>query len=66
MGSRNRSTDSQVSNPSFVPSQTVHDRMRDQLSKDVEEFLSRGGEIKHLEPHMRSNLADIDTDSDTF
>jgi hypothetical protein len=40
--------------------------MRDQLSKDVQDFLARGGEIKHLEPHMRSNLNDIDTDSDTF
>jgi|TARA_R110000772_G_scaffold93705_5_gene191325 hypothetical protein len=40
--------------------------MRDQLSKDVQDFLARGGEIKHLEPHMRSNLADIDSDSDTF
>ena len=66
MGSRGRSTDSQTSNQSFVPSQTVHDRMRDQLSKDVEAFLAQGGEIKHLEPHMRSNLADSDSDSDTF
>lgn len=66
MGSRSRSTDSQNSSQIFVPSQTVHDRMRDQLSKDVEAFLAQGGEIKHLDPYMRSNLTDIDTDSDTF
>ncbi|MEX1667874.1 hypothetical protein AB4876_03070 [Zhongshania guokunii] len=66
MGSRIRSTDNQIPNQNFVPSQTVHDRMRDQLSKDVEAFLARGGEIKHLEPHMRSNLGDSDSDVDTF
>ncbi|MFT6552709.1 MAG: hypothetical protein ACJA1I_002766, partial [Zhongshania marina] len=25
-----------------------------------------GGEIKHLDPHMRSNLSDIDTESDSY
>ncbi|MDF1692644.1 MAG: hypothetical protein P1U47_09740 [Zhongshania sp.] len=66
MGSRIRSSDNQIPSLDFVPSQTVHDRMRDQLSKDVEAFLARGGEIKHLEPHMRSNLGDNDTDVDTY
>lgn len=66
MGSRIRSTESPIPSQSFVPSQTVHDRMRDQLSKDVEAYLARGGEIKHLDPHMRSNLADTDSDSETY
>jgi hypothetical protein len=40
--------------------------MREQLAKDVEAFLAHGGEIKHLDPHMRSNLSDIDTESDSY
>lgn len=43
---------------------TSHDRMRDQLAKDVEAFLAKGGEIQHLEPYMRSAL--LDTDQDAF
>ncbi len=40
--------------------------MREQLAKDVEAFLALGGEIKHLDPHLRSNLNDIDTESDSY
>lgn len=42
---------------------TTHDRMRQKLADDVEAFLARGGEITHLEPHMRSGLSDSDQDS---
>ncbi|WP_269620203.1 hypothetical protein [Zhongshania sp. BJYM1] len=67
MGSRNRSTNNETSNISqYISPPTMHDRMREQLAKDVEAFLSHGGEIKHLDPHMRSNLNDIDTESDNF
>ena len=67
MGSRNRSTDNQTSGAQqYVSAPTVHDRMREQLAKDVEAFLAIGGEIKHLDPHMHSNLNDIDTESDSY
>ncbi|CAA0118195.1 hypothetical protein [Zhongshania aliphaticivorans] len=67
MGSRNRSTETQISNAQrYVSAPTVHDRMREQLAKDVEAFLALGGEIKHLDPHLRSNLNDIDTESDSY
>jgi hypothetical protein len=50
MGSRNRSTDNQTSGAQqYVSAPTVHDRMREQLAKDVEAFLAIGGEIKHLD-----------------
>ncbi|AKH67877.1 hypothetical protein IMCC21906_00183 [Spongiibacter sp. IMCC21906] len=41
---------------------TSHDRMRDQLAKDVEDFLAQGGEIQHLESYMHSALSDSDQD----
>ena len=67
MGSRNRSEETQTSSPQrYASAQTVHDRMREQLAKDVEAFLAHGGEIKHLDPHKRSNLSDIDTESDSY
>lgn len=63
MGSRIRSINNQTSSTQqYVSSPTVHDRMRDQLAKDIEAYLAHGGEIKHLDPHMRSNPNDIDTD----
>lgn len=42
---------------------TSHDRMRDKLASDVEAFLAKGGQITHLEPHMRSGLTDSDQES---
>lgn len=41
---------------------TSHDRMREQLARDVAEFLAHGGHITELEPHMRSGYADADQD----
>ena len=67
MGSRNRSTQSQTSSTQqYMSAPTMHDRMREQLAKDVEAFLAVGGEIKHLDPYMRSNLNDIDTESESY
>lgn len=67
MGSRNRSGDNEnSSSQQYVSSPTVHDRMREQLAKDVEAYLALGGEIKHLDPHLRSNLNEIDTESDSY
>jgi hypothetical protein len=63
MGSHIRSSNNQTSSaPQCVSSPTVHDRMRDQLAKDIEAYLAHGGEIKHLDPQMLSNPKDIDTD----
>ena len=42
---------------------TSHDRMRDQLAADVEDFLAKGGEIQHLESNVRSAMLDNDQDS---
>lgn len=67
MGSRNRSSNNEtLSSQQYVSSPTVHDRMREQLAKDVEAYLALGGEIKHLDPHLRSNLNEIDTESDSY
>ncbi|MDX1506324.1 MAG: hypothetical protein R3221_11445 [Spongiibacter sp.] len=67
MGSRIRNSDN-IKKEKYVAyqQQTMHDRMREQLSNDVEAFLARGGEIKHLEPHMRSSLLDNDSDQDSY
>lgn len=67
MGSHNRSADSQIVSTHVKPlSSTIHDRMREQLAKDVDAFLAHGGQIKHLESHLRSNLSDADTESDSY
>ena len=53
MGSRNRSTDNQTSGAQqYVSAPTVHDRMREQLAKDVEAFLAIGGEITVSYTHL--------------
>jgi hypothetical protein len=67
MGSHNRSSNSQTSSAQqYVSSPTVHDRMRDQLAKDIEAYLAQGGQIKHLDPYIRSTPNDIDTDTDSY
>lgn len=65
MASGNRNNNS-VFSQMYVPPITTHDRMRDQLARDVENFLSHGGEIKHLETHVRSNIGANDIDTDSF
>lgn len=65
MGSKVREADNKKHHAnSAVQAMTSHDRMREQLARDVENFLSQGGHITHLEPHMRSGyLNDVDQDS---
>ncbi|MBD2857814.1 hypothetical protein IB286_02260 [Spongiibacter sp. KMU-158] len=67
MGSRTRHGDQNRKGKMLTPTtpaagQTQHDRMRDQLASDVEAFLSKGGQIQHLEPHMRGSMTDNDLD----
>ena len=67
MGSRDRSNQSnKQSIQGAKTAMTTHERMRLQLAEDVEAFLARGGEIKHLEPHMRSSFSDNDQDQDSL
>ena len=69
MGSHIRSSNNQTSSLQLhASSLTIRDRMRDQLAKDIEAYLAQGGEIKHLDPHMRSTPNDIETDieSDSY
>lgn len=63
MGSRTRHGDQNRNAKVLTPTtpatgDTHHDRMRDQLANDVEAFLAKGGQIQHLEPHMRAATAD--------
>lgn len=63
MGSKIRGGDSLQHAESMSKSAlTSHERMREQLAKDVEQFLAHGGHITELEPHMRSGYADSDQD----
>ena len=66
MGSKVREVESKKPHVnSAVPAMTNHDRMREQLARDVESFLSHGGHITHLEPHVRSGYLN-DGDQDGF
>ncbi|WP_372863156.1 hypothetical protein [Spongiibacter sp.] len=64
MGSRIRGNNSAGQDRQYDGmAMTSHDRMREQLARDVEEFLAHGGHITELEPHMRSGLSDNEQDS---
>jgi hypothetical protein len=69
MGSRTRNGDNSKQSKTAAHlttvAETTHDRMRDQLARDVEAFLAKGGVIQHLDPHMRSGI-DTDSDQDSY
>lgn len=63
MGSKVRGGDNKKHvNQGVIEPLTSHDRMREQLAQDVENFLAHGGHITELEPHVRSGFADSEQD----
>ncbi len=64
MGSRIRRGDNKKADrPHTETVLTSHERMRQQLARDVDEFLAHGGHITELEPHIRSGRGDGDQES---